>query len=216
MVNIIHLIVLLTGILAYVFSDVNSSSGFNNTFLPFVVLLSFIYGVVVTINIIYKARNKSREQDRSADILLANLKGKLPEQNNNPETDISVNISSAVSYNKQNENKQNETLIETAEVEIDVTGFKYTAGDLTEGGDLTEDGVLTQDELNQQEWDNPDNWGGTSWLEFYFSKNDSRTWVPKRIPLLGKTLNLAKHDSAYWITGIVVMLVGLGILVVFL
>ena len=199
MANIIHLLVLASGILAYVFSNVNSDSGFYNTFLPFVVLLCFIYGVVVTINIIYKARNKNREQQRSADILLANLKNKLSEQKNVPETDVSVSINSTLSYSKQSE-----TLIETAAIEVDVHEVDKQTAD------------LSQDELNQQEWDNPDNWGGTSWLEFYFSKNDSRTWVPKKNPLLGKTLNLAKPESAYWILAVVLLVAVPGVLVVLL
>jgi len=35
----------------------------------------------------------------------------------------------------------------------------------------------TQDEINQTEWENPDNW-----TTIYFSKKDSRPWVPKKIP----------------------------------
>jgi hypothetical protein len=34
-----------------------------------------------------------------------------------------------------------------------------------------------QKEINQAEWNNPDNWS----VGFYFSKKDSRTWVPKSI-----------------------------------
>ena len=37
-----------------------------------------------------------------------------------------------------------------------------------------------QDETNQAEWANPDNW-----TTIYFSKKDSRTWVPKQNPRHG-------------------------------
>ncbi len=52
---------------------------------------------------------------------------------------------------------------------------------------------MTQDEINKAEWENPDNWTlGSKWLCVYFSHKDSRTWVPKRIPWMGSTLNLGK------------------------
>jgi uncharacterized membrane protein len=49
-----------------------------------------------------------------------------------------------------------------------------------------------QKSINRAEWSNPDNWGGPRWISVYFSKKDSRTWVPKQIPWMGWTLNLAK------------------------
>ena len=51
---------------------------------------------------------------------------------------------------------------------------------------------MEQKEINRTEWSNPDNWGGPRWISVYFSKRDSRTWVPKQIPWMGWTLNLAK------------------------
>ena len=74
MVNTLHIGALFLGLLAYIFSDVNSTSGFTNTFLPFIVLLSFIYGLIVTINILYTLRKKPNQQDKATDILLANMK----------------------------------------------------------------------------------------------------------------------------------------------
>ena len=49
-----------------------------------------------------------------------------------------------------------------------------------------------QKEINRAEWSNPENWGGPRWMSLYFSKRDSRTWVPKQIPWMGWTINLAK------------------------
>ena len=42
------------------------------------------------------------------------------------------------------------------------------------------------------EWKNPNNWTGPKWLSVYFSKQDSRVWVPKQIPGLGWTINLGR------------------------
>ncbi len=53
---------------------------------------------------------------------------------------------------------------------------------------------MTQDEINEKEWGNPDNWSGPG---FYFSKKDSRVWVPKSIPWMGWTLNLGHPTGAY-------------------
>jgi len=48
--------------------------------------------------------------------------------------------------------------------------------------------------MNQQEWERPENW--TGWLGVYRSPRDTRTWVPKRNPALGWTLNFA-HRGAW-------------------
>lgn len=52
-----------------------------------------------------------------------------------------------------------------------------------------------QRQLNQTEWENEDNWSG-GFLSLYFSKRDTRIWVPKRRPLMGRTLNLARPAGA--------------------
>lgn len=52
----------------------------------------------------------------------------------------------------------------------------------------------TQDEINQAEWENPDNWS-----TIYFSKKDSRTWVPKKNPKHGSTINFGSSYGARWI-----------------
>jgi len=74
MINKIHLAAIFFGFVSYYFSDVNSSSGFFNIFLPLIVLLSFTYGLLVTINIILKSRRSSDYEDKSVDFLLQNMK----------------------------------------------------------------------------------------------------------------------------------------------
>ena len=66
-----------------------------------------------------------------------------------------------------------------------------------------------QKEINQAEWNNPDNWS----VGFYFSKKDSRAWVPKSIPWMGWTVNLGSRGGACWMIG---FLVGLPLLIVLL
>ena len=64
---------------------------------------------------------------------------------------------------------------------------------------------MTQSEINRAEWESPDNWSeGPKLLCVYFSHRDSRTWVPKRIPWMGSTLNLAKLGGVAWMTGFLV------------
>lgn len=68
---------------------------------------------------------------------------------------------------------------------------------------------MDQSSINQAEWQNPDNWSGG----FYFSKRDSRTWVPKKIPAMGWTINIGTPAGAAWMFG---LLVGLPIFIVIL
>ncbi len=68
---------------------------------------------------------------------------------------------------------------------------------------------INQKEINRAEWSNPDNWS----VGFYFSKKDSRTWVPKSIPWMGRTVNLGNRAGAFWMIG---FLVGLPLLIVLL
>jgi uncharacterized membrane protein len=69
---------------------------------------------------------------------------------------------------------------------------------------------MNQKAINETEWKNASNWTGPEWLSVYFSKRDSRVWVPKQIPALGWTLNLGKPAGVFWLTGFVV---GLPLLV---
>ena len=54
---------------------------------------------------------------------------------------------------------------------------------------------VDQKATNQAEWENPDNWSGPRWISVYFSKKDTRTWVPKQIPWMGWTLNLGNTSG---------------------
>jgi len=74
MINIIHSLAIIIGVLAYYFSDVNSSSGFINTLLPVIALLTFIYGIIVTVNMLYSLRKKSNNTDKSSAILFESMK----------------------------------------------------------------------------------------------------------------------------------------------
>lgn len=63
---------------------------------------------------------------------------------------------------------------------------------------------MNQNEINRTEWENPANWtAGPKWLSAYFSHRDSRTWVPKRIPWMGSTINLAKPGGVAWLIGFI-------------
>jgi len=68
---------------------------------------------------------------------------------------------------------------------------------------------MDQKEINETEWKNPDNWSG----QFYFSKKDTRTWVPKSIPWMGWTLNLGTRAGACWMLA---FLIGLPVLMILL
>ena len=70
---------------------------------------------------------------------------------------------------------------------------------------------MNQEVINRQEWANPDNWSGLRWLSVYFSKKDSRTWVPKQIPSLGWTVNLGQPTGVYTFVGV---LVGIPVLII--
>ncbi|MEI6168897.1 MAG: DUF5808 domain-containing protein [bacterium] len=68
---------------------------------------------------------------------------------------------------------------------------------------------MEQKEINQAEWSDPANWS----CGFYFSKKDSRTWVPKSIPWMGWTLNIGKPAGACWLLGFII---GLPVLIILL
>ena len=66
--------------------------------------------------------------------------------------------------------------------------------------------AMTRDEqtrVNEAEWQKPGNWTGSKWLSVYFSKRDSRAWVPKQIPALGSTVNLGNPHGAFALLAIV-------------
>jgi uncharacterized membrane protein len=64
--------------------------------------------------------------------------------------------------------------------------------------------MSSEEEINDSEWENPASWRGGL---FYFSRRDSRVWVPKQVPQLGWTLNLGRP------LGLAFLLVSLGLVV---
>ena len=70
---------------------------------------------------------------------------------------------------------------------------------------------MNQENINQAEWENPANWSGPRWVSLYFSKRDSRVWVPKQIPGLGWTINLGRPGGVAWL---VTVILGLPILII--
>ena len=63
---------------------------------------------------------------------------------------------------------------------------------------------MNQDETNRAEWEDENNWSGPDWAAAYFSKKDSRVWVPKKIPWMGWTINIGRDSGVYWLIGFVV------------
>ena len=70
---------------------------------------------------------------------------------------------------------------------------------------------MNQQQINKMEWENPLNWSGPLWLCVYSSRKDTRTWVPKRIPAMGWTVNLGRKAGVAWLAGI---LAGIPLLIV--
>lgn len=68
---------------------------------------------------------------------------------------------------------------------------------------------MNQQDVDEVEWRNPANWSAG----LYFSKRDSRVWVPKQIRWMGWTLNLGTKIGAYLLIG---LLIGLPVSVILL
>jgi hypothetical protein len=66
--------------------------------------------------------------------------------------------------------------------------------------------VGDQDAINDAEWRDPRNWTGPKWLSVYYSKRDSRVWVPKQIPMLGWTVNLGHPKGLAVLLGLILFL----------
>jgi uncharacterized membrane protein len=68
---------------------------------------------------------------------------------------------------------------------------------------------FAEDNLRDEaEWQNPDNWHGGP-LNVYFSRRDSRAFVPKRNPAFGVTINFAHAPGIIFllcIAGFVVLI----------
>ena len=65
--------------------------------------------------------------------------------------------------------------------------------------------AMSQTEIDEGEWANPRNW---HW-SFYFSRNDSRTFVPKRRGY-GSTVNFARRGTLWFF--LLLMLLPLAII----
>ncbi|HEX9045573.1 MAG TPA: Ig-like domain-containing protein, partial [Verrucomicrobiae bacterium] len=65
--------------------------------------------------------------------------------------------------------------------------------------------------VNQAEWASPENWTGPKWLSVYFSKRDSRVWVPKQIPAMGHTVNLGNPRGMFALFAIITAIIVLAI-----
>lgn len=59
--------------------------------------------------------------------------------------------------------------------------------------------------LNKNEWHNPDNWSGMGLFGIYFSKADTRIWVPKATPAFGWTLNFGHRYSVLSLAALTVL-----------
>ncbi len=73
--------------------------------------------------------------------------------------------------------------------------------------------LTEQTAINEAEWRNPQNWTGPKWLSVYFSKRDSRAWVPKQIPRFGQTVNLGNPRGAFALLAIASAIIVLAIIV---
>jgi uncharacterized membrane protein len=59
------------------------------------------------------------------------------------------------------------------------------------------------DWANQAEWSNEANWSHPK-FGIYFSKRDSRLWVPKKFGW-GWTLNMGHPQAAWWLVGLLAL-----------
>jgi uncharacterized membrane protein len=60
---------------------------------------------------------------------------------------------------------------------------------------------MTELEIDEAEWQNSAKWHG-GWLGLYYSRRDSRAFVPKRRQAMGVTINFAKPLGVYYLIGI--------------
>jgi uncharacterized membrane protein len=73
---------------------------------------------------------------------------------------------------------------------------------------------MTQKEINDAEWRNPANWHA-GWLNIYWSKRDTRVFIPKRHPILGFALNLARPVSILLLSLLFLVIIGLAFVSIF-
>lgn len=72
---------------------------------------------------------------------------------------------------------------------------------------------MNQNEINQAEWQKNENWGGPHWGAVYFSKKDTRIFVPKKISWMGWTVNLAHTAGVLLFVG---TLLGIPLVIIFI
>lgn len=65
--------------------------------------------------------------------------------------------------------------------------------------------INNQTDINQSEWEEPEHWNSV-----YFSKKDTRTWVPKQNFKQGWTLNLGSPAGVKWLYGLFALFFILG------
>ena len=92
---------------------------------------------------------------------------------------------------------------QVSEVKTCVETIVGNAGSPAADPGVTPDSPAGQAAINRAEWNDPRNWTGPKWLSIYFSKRDSRAWVPKQIPAFGRTVNLGNPRGAFALLAIV-------------
>jgi len=201
-VMLIHTLIIALGVLAYVFVDVNSPSAFINLFLPSYVVFVFIYGISLLIFYIHKARTPT-VSDKQATMMTDAV------QTLSADADVDVEAVMQRTTNIEVMSTTS-TVVNIEPAHVDLSGTEEPAG--TEPDD--EVVVGDQEDINQREWDDEQNWTGPDWLAIYFSKRDSRSWVPKKIPALGWTVNLGQFGGwlwawVFWLTAALIVASGL-------
>ena len=68
---------------------------------------------------------------------------------------------------------------------------------------------MDQESIDRQEWEDGRNWTGPRWLAIYASRRDRRFLVPKRIPWMGWTVNMAHPGGPFVLTGLIILVVSL-------
>ena len=77
---------------------------------------------------------------------------------------------------------------------------------------MNPDQAESEDAINQREWEQLANWSG--WFGAYYSRRDTRLWVPKR-PMMGTGMALNFGHPSAKITMATVCLVPAGLLLLF-
>lgn len=192
MTRLIHIIVLLSGIVAYVFTDVDSPSLFRSTGLPMFSLLSFLY----FLGWVFVSLHRSPSSEQSAERLLAGLN--TAEQVHAPveKHTGSVRLEQSGQAGKSDRVSVSTIVPETVITPNENYRAEFSQAQTRRGHDHQE--TLGQGELNQQEWENPDNWSGPKLVSMYFSKLDSRVLVPRQIPQLGFTFNFGQDRGVVY------------------